>query len=420
MKVLLLNSSDLNGGASRAAYRLHQGLISIGINSQMLVQSQEGRDSTVISPQNQIGKEFSKLRPRFGRLPLKLYPNRKTSEYSASWLPDGIAAKVEKLAPDVINLHFICESYLQIQTIAKFKQPLVWTLQDMWAFTGGCHYNQDCDRYINSCGTCPQLGSNRHWDLSRWQWHSKAKHWKNLDFTIITPSIWLAKAAQSSSLFRSMRVEVIPCGLDTSKYKPINRQIARKQLNLPQDKHLVLFGAVNGTSNYRKGFHLLLPALQSLSKSGWSDRLELVIFGSSQPLNPPEFGFKSCYLGKFNDDVSLALLYAAVDVFIAPSIQDNLPNTVMEALACGTPCVAFNIGGMPDMIEHQRNGYLAQPFEIEDLAQGIAWILEDKERHQKICDRAREKVEKEFPLELQARRYTSLYTSLLKADKSKY
>ncbi|MDF5711735.1 MAG: glycosyltransferase family 4 protein [Nostoc sp. S4] len=414
MKVVLLNSSDSNGGASRAAYRLHQGLIGIGINSQMLVQIQESNDSTVISPQNKIGKELNKLRPRFSRLPLKLYPNRKTSEYSSSWLPDRIAAKVKKLAPDVINLHFICESYLQIQTIASLKKPLIWTLHDMWAFTGGCHYNQNCDRYINSCGTCPQLGSDRNLDLSRWQWQSKAKYWKNLDFTIITPSKWLAKEAQASSLFKSTRIEVIPYGLDINKYKPINRQTAREQLNLPQDKHLVLFGAVNGTSNHRKGFHLLLPALQSLSKSGWSDRLELVIFGCSQPLNPPEFGFKSGYLGKFNDDASLALLYAAVDVFIAPSIQDNLPNTVMEALACGTPCVAFNIGGMPDMIEHQRNGYLAQPFEIEDLAQGIAWVLEDKQRRQKLCDRAREKVEQEFTLELQAHRYASVYTSVLK------
>ncbi|NEQ63183.1 MAG: glycosyltransferase, partial [Moorea sp. SIO4A1] len=158
---------------------------------------------------------------------------------------------------------------------------------------------------------------------------------------------------------------------------------------------------------------LLQPALQELSQSGWRDQLELVIFGDSRPDNPPEFGFNAHYLGTFSDDLSLALVYGAADVFVCPSLQDNLPNTVMEAIACGTPCVAFNIGGMPDLIEHQKNGYLAQPYQIEALAQGIAWVLENTERHQKLSYRAREKVEKEFTLEIQARRYLSLFTEIL-------
>jgi len=173
---------------------------------------------------------------------------------------------------------------------------------------------------------------------------------------------------------------------------------------------------MNATSDRRKGFHLLQPALQSLSKFGWHDRTELVVFGSSQPSNQADLGFKSHYFGKLGDDISLALVYAAADVFVAPSIQDNLPNTVMEAIACGTPCVGFNIGGMPDMIEHQQNGYLAKPYEIEDLAQGIAWVRENPERHQKLSRRAREKTEQEFTLELQARRYLSLFTEILKSS----
>jgi glycosyltransferase involved in cell wall biosynthesis len=206
---------------------------------------------------------------------------------------------------------------------------------------------------------------------------------------------------------------VIPNGLDLQKYKPIERSLARKLLDLPQDKQLILFGAMKSTSDRRKGFHLLLPALQKLSQSEWQKRLELVVFGASEPLEPPDFGFKANYIGKLGDDISLSLLYAAADVFVAPSVQDNLPNTVMEALACGTPCVAFKIGGMPDMIEHEQNGYLAQPYEVEDLARGIAWVLEDRERYEKLCDRAREKAEEEFTLELQAQRYLSLYKELI-------
>jgi glycosyltransferase involved in cell wall biosynthesis len=206
---------------------------------------------------------------------------------------------------------------------------------------------------------------------------------------------------------------VIPNGLDTERYKPVNRNTARELLNLPQDRQLVLFGAINATSAHRKGFHLLQPALQSLCKSSWHDKIELVVFGSSQPVAHTDFGFETHYLGKLSDDISMALVYAAADVFLAPSIQDNLPNTVMEALACGTPCVAFKIGGMPEMIEHHKNGYLAQPFEVEDLAQGIAWVLENEERHHKLGDRAREKVKQEFTLEIPARRYASLFKEIL-------
>jgi glycosyltransferase involved in cell wall biosynthesis len=319
----------------------------------------------------------------------------------------------------VINLHWINAGYLQVETIAKFNKPLVWTLHDMWAFTGGCHYSQDCDRYTASCGACPQLHSSKDWDLSRWVWQRKAKAWRNLNLTIVTPSSWLAKCARSSSLFQEQRVEVIPYGLDTEKYKPLNRQVARELLNLPQDKQLVLFGALSATGDQRKGFHLLQPALQDLSKSGWQDRLELVIFGSSEPANPPELGFKAHYLGTLNDDISLALVYSAADVFVAPSVQDNLANTVLEAIACGTPCVAFNIGGMPDMIEHQKNGYLAQAYKTEDLAQGIAWVLENNERHGKLGARAREKAQQEFTLEIQARRYLSLFTEILASSSVK-
>ena len=415
MKILLLNTSDIKGGAARAAYRLHQGLQSINAHSQMLVQTKQSDDRTVIgSPATSgIGKVIAGSRLTLGQLPLKFYPNRDRTPYYLQWLPDNIASKVAQLEPDVINLHWIYGSYLQIETFPKLNKPLVWTLHDMWAFTGGCSYSGDCDRYTKSCGACPQLGSSKNWDLSRWVWQRKAKAWRNLNLTIVTPSLWLRQCAISSSLFKDLRVELIPNGLDTEKYRPINRKVARELLRLPQDKQLVLFGSLKATSDKRKGFHLLQPALQELSQSGWQDRLEVVIFGASRPDNPPEFGFQAHYLGTFSDDLSLALVYSAADVFVLPSIQDNLPNTVMEAIACRTPCVAFDIGGMPDMIEHQKNGYLAQPYKIEDLAQGIAWVLENRERHQKLSHCAREKAEQEFTLEIQARRYLSLFTEVV-------
>ena len=421
MKVLLLNTSDVQGGAARAANRLHQGLQRIDVDSHMLVQTKHSDDRTVIgsSATSGISKVIVGSRLTLGQLPLKFYTNRDRSFYSPQWLPDNIATKVTQLNPDVISLQWICEGYLQIETLAKLNKPLVWTLRDMWSFTGGCHYSGNCDRYTISCGACPQLGSSKDCDLSRWIWQRKAKAWKNLNLTIVALSSWLGKCAHSSSLFKDLRIEVIPNCIDTNIYKPINRKVAREQLNLPQDKKLILFGAASATSNKRKGFDFLRKALQYLSKSGYHDELELVIFGASRPERPPEFGFKEHYLGRFGDDLSLALIYSVADVFVAPSIQEAFGNTVLEALACGVPCVGFDIGGIPDMIEHQKNGYLVQPFKIEDLARGITWVLENQERHQKLSYRARKKVEQEFALEIPARRYLSLFTEILEKSNSK-
>jgi glycosyltransferase involved in cell wall biosynthesis len=333
------------------------------------------------------------------------------------WFPDNVAPKVAKYDPDVINLHWICRGYLQVETLAKFNKPLLWTFHDMWGFTGGCNYSEGCDRYQQSCGNCPQLSSDRTLDLSRWTWQRKAKAWKNLNLAIATPSQWLAKVTQSSALFKNVlpevRVEVIPNGIDTEIYRPFDKKIAREILRLPQDKQLVLFGAISATSDRRKGFHLLQSALQNLSQSKWQDRIELVVFGSTQPNDAPNLGFPSHYLGKFSDDISLALIYSAADVFVAPSLEDNLPNTVLEAIACGTPCVAFSIGGMPDLIEHEQNGYIASAFAVEDLSQGIAWVLENPERYQKLSNYARDKAIKEFTQELQARRYSSLFEQMV-------
>ena len=413
MKILHLSTYDTARGAAIATYRLHRGLQDINVHSQMLVRTKLVDDKNVLAPQTILEKGLATVGGTLDTLPPRLYPQRDLTSFSTSWLPDLIMPRVARLNPDLLNLHWVTDSHLRIETISKFALPLVWTLHDMWAFTGGCHYDQNCGRYVDSCGACPQLKSNKKSDLSQWIWQRKSKAWRDVKLTIVSPSIWLAKCVSSSSLFRHLRVEVILNGLDTKKYKPINRQIIRKILNLPPDKQLILFGAINATSDPRKGFHLLQPALQNLCQSGWGDKVELIVFGSSQPDNQKDLGFKTHYLGKLSDDISLAQVYAAADVFIAPSLQDNLPNTVMESIACGTPCVAFKIGGIPDMIEHQQNGYLAQPFEVEDLAKGIAWVLEDRERHQKLGGHARQKAEQEFTLELQARRYESLYTEIL-------
>ncbi len=414
MKVLHLSESD-GGGAGRATLRLHQGLQNIGVDSQILVQLKYSDNPAVLAPRSTFGKFCAKLKllEHLDALPLKFYPHRKAKDFSLQWLPDRIASKVAKLAPDVVNLHWVCHGYLAIETIAKLNKPLVWFLTDMWPFTGGCHYSQGCERYQKSCGACPLLNSNKKNDLSQWVWQRKAKAWKDLNVTIVTPSTWLAKCASSSSLFQERQIEVIHPGLDLTQYKPIERRFAREVLNWPQDKQIVLFGALYPTSDRRKGFHLLQPALQSLSKAGWQEKIELMVFGASQPENPIDVGLKSYYFSRSYDDVSLAMMYSAADVMVVPSIQESFGQTASESLACGTPVVAFNTTGLQDIVDHQQNGYLAQPYQTEDLARGIVWVLENKERYQKLCDRARQKAEQKFSVEMQARRYESVYRTLL-------
>ncbi len=413
---LLVNTYDPKGGAgaARAAYRLHQGLLRLGINSKMLVQDKRIDDPTVIGTQNKLAQIMWKYRLFLDALPLNLYPNRQRypALFPLQWLPNTVTSQITALNPDIINLHWIGDGFVPIEALSKFNKPIVWTLHDMWAFTGGCCYSQECDRYTKSCGNCPVLGSKKAFDLSRWVWQRKAKAWEDLKLSIVTPSKWLAECAKCSSLFQNSDIKVIPYGLDIGIYKPSDRQTARNLLNLPQNKQLIIFGAIGVTSNKRKGFHLLQPALQKLSQSGWKDKIELIVFGAEQPENPIDLGFQVNYLGKIDDENKLALLYSSADVMLVPSLEDNLPFTAIESIACGTPVVSFDSTGLKDIVEHQKNGYRAKCFSCDDLANGIAWVIENKERHQKLCDRAREKVEQEFTLELQARRYFSLFNEV--------
>lgn len=410
---MIFSTTDIEGGAARSSYRLHRGLRFLGLRSQMLVQNKFCDDRNVIGAKLKREKLLAKTQPILNSLPLIFYGSRKNASFSSEWLSiNNWGSYIEDINPQILNLHWVCDGFLSIESLAKFKLPIVWTLHDMWPFTGGCHYNQSCDRYTESCGQCPQLSSSRSKDLSHWVWSRKMKSWQNLNCTIVTPSRWLAECARSSSLFSKFRVETIPYGLDLERFRPSERRYARWWLSLPKDKHLILFTSIQATTDRRKGFHFLQDILKTLRLSFSRNDIELIIVGASEPDTPLDLGFETHYLGTLKDDISLALVYGAADVFVAPSVQDNLPNTVLESIACGTPCVAFNVGGMPDLIEHQHNGYLAEPYEIQDFVNGIKWILEDKDRHHKLCLKARDKAETEFGLLLQAQRYKQLFEEL--------
>jgi len=411
MRILHLAMHE-NTGAGRAAVRLHEGLLQLEQQSFVLT----GRKTSNLKSIVRTGFLTSSVKEAQFILVNKFTGRKLSSKagaFSINVAASRLLKQIEALNPDIINLHWVGWEFIRIEELKALGVPLVWTLQDMWPFTGGCHYAQDCNRYTQSCGNCPQLTSNKQQDLSRWVWQRKAKSWRNLNLTIASPSQWIADCAQASSLFKDLRIEVIPFALNMQKYHPIARQAAREVLNLPSNKHLILFGALRATDDFRKGFHLLQAAIRSLSASGWGGKAEIAVFGSPEPDNPIDLGFKVHYLDHLNDDLSLSLVYSAADVMVVPSLQESFGQTASEALACGTPAVAFNATGLKDIIDHKLNGYLAQPYETEDLARGIAWVLEDGDRHQALSHQARKKAERVFSLHLQAERYMSLYSDLL-------
>lgn len=409
MKILIVNTSDIQGGAARAAYRLHMALLADGVDSQMLVQSKSSDDFTVLGPQTKFQKAMGKMRPTLDSIPVRRYPDRTKTLFSASCLPfAGMADKINALNPDVVHLHWIAGGMMRIEDLVKINAPIVWSLHDMWAFTGGCHYDEECAGYQKRCGSCPVLGSDKDKDLSRKVWLRKQGSFAGLsNMTIIGLSKWLADCAASSSLFKNNPVENLPNPIDTQIFAPFEQTEARKLFNLPQDKKLILFGAMGATSDPRKGFKELALALDHLPAD-----YELVVFGSSEPQTPQGFKQKVHYLGQLHDDVSLRVLYNTADVMVVPSLQENLSNAIMESLSCGTPVLGFDIGGNIDLIEHKKNGYLARPFDVQDMARGIDWIL-NTSNYYELCRNAREKVLREFDSKVVVQKYIQLYKKVL-------
>ncbi|HAD82858.1 MAG: hypothetical protein A2273_07380 [Candidatus Edwardsbacteria bacterium RifOxyA12_full_54_48] len=414
MKILSVSFSDLKGGAAKAAYRLHRGLLSAGQDSLMLAGQKSSDDPQVAAPRSKIGKVWSLTGPVIDLLPTRLYPGRDFGNWSVNWLYNGAAGRINRMNPDICHLNWVGNGMLPLADISRIKCPVVWTFHDMWPFTGGCHYDGGCGKYETQCSGCPQLKSRRASDLSRWGWKAKSRAWLSKKYTVVAPSHWMARSAGASNVLKNARIEIIPYGLDTEVYKPVDKKAAREILNLPQDKRIVLFGAFSPGGDKRKGSALFFEALPYLRRSFQPRDLEIVIFGHRDGISSSGAGYDITTTGYLHDDQSMALLYSAADLQVVPSLQDNLPNTVLESLACGTPVAAFNTGGMPDMIDNMENGYLAKPFDACDLAEGIKWILRKSEGGGELKTAAREKALREFGLERTVESHLNLYRELVR------
>ncbi|WP_163210228.1 glycosyltransferase [Bacteroides sp. 519] len=411
--VLYLSSFIMNHGASIAAYRIHSGLRKIGLHSKMLVlesglssRENSSEEIYVVSPEEdeQYGY-YHEMKPT------NVYPQYVIASNSFAPGTAGVHIDryIDEFDPKIIQLHFINAGFINIEEIGKIRKKIVWRLPDCWAFTGGCYYFGDCNRYITGCGKCPKLGSNDENDLSSEIWKRKEKAWSMIDMTIVVPTLWMKEKVLSSTLLKDRDVYVIPNGINLEEFYPITKTTARQELSIPSDKKIILFGATRAMNDPRKGFALLLKALQFLSEMHKNEYFFLVFGAEYQTL---DLNIPTKFMGQIQENKTLRLAYSAADVMVVPSLEEAFGQTVIEAMACETPVVSFRKTGPESIIDHKETGYLARYADVADLAHGIEWTLSSDELNDYLSKNARCKVATTYDITLVAQQYKELYHKL--------
>lgn len=424
LKVLSVSTSDAGGGAPRAAYRIHQGVRQLGVDSRMFVKFKHHNSSDIVSlnefiPHNPFYQAFdwtrNKVKNQVQHSRWNRYPER-GNVFMSDLRGTDLHGALRKLDYDVLHLHWFNNRFVSLEDLPKDK-PIVWTLHDSWPFCGICHYFFDCEEYKYHCGCCPLLHSGKANDLSHRVWKGKNDIYKDLNLHIVTPSQWMGNCAKESSLLGRFPISVIPNCLDESSFRPIGEKEISPRWRVFQEKKLakpfVLYGAMNAATDKIKGFANLLSALQLLERQGHGDDFELIVFGATESELSMDVSIPIHYVGYVGKTEELVSLYNLASVMVVPSLTENLSCAIMESLSCATPVVAFNIGGNGDMIEHKVNGYLAKKKDDADLAGGILWCLENNEGN-RLGKAGREKVLQNYNFDTVSRQYKALYESVIK------
>lgn len=408
MKILLVNTSDLKGGAAIAAYRLMKTLNANGASAKMMVAEKLSDDKNVIQVGDTFQRNWSFYSERVNIFLRNRFTRNNLFDISTAKSGISITNRPEFKEADVIHLHWINQGMLSLDEIGRILssgKKVVWTMHDMWAFTGICHHAGTCQNYISSCGMCPFLALPSASDISYITFLKKQKIYSKGHISFVACSKWLKELASASPLAKGHSLVSVPNPIDTKEFHPMNKYSIRKDLNLPNNKKIVLFAAAK-VSDRRKGIDYLIEAANVLSKRGKGNIL-FVVAGSDGAEISTQLSYSSYNMG-YVDSNKMVELYNAADLFVTPSLQDNLPNTIMESMACGTPCVGFNIGGIPEMIQHKSTGYVAKYKDAEDLANGISWVLEEADA-ETLSSNSREFVINNYSQDIIVKRYMDLY-----------
>lgn len=420
MKVVLICTSEKKGGAAVACDRLMKALQKADMEVKRIVLDKSTQNPDVLSVNGsfrlKIWNKFRFLWERFVIWKDNGFSRKTLFQVSIANTGTDVSRLPEVKVADIIHLHWINQGMLSLNNIRQLLglgKPIVWTLHDMWAFTGICHYSGDCDRFQERCGCCPLLGTKAgNKDLSFRILQKKLK----LDYGrigFVTCSSWLQRIASESLLLKNQNVSSIPNPIDVSLFKPLEKQISREKFSLKTGKKLILFGAVKLTDE-RKGYRYFCEAVKLLQQSypELKEQVELVFLGDIKGEMSEVEGYKSNFAGYLSDTNAIVQLYNAVDVFVIPSLEDNLPNTVMESMACGTPVVGFDVGGIPEMIVHKQTGYVAEYKNSMDLMRGIFWVLfEAGEKN--LREHSVKRVRNLYGETVVAKQYISIYSELL-------
>ncbi len=417
MKVLHISSTDIVGGAAIAAYRLHQGLQSIGTCSQMLVAHKRSADESVIAVPPQRRSIDTRLQRRLKAryLAREIGPYHSTRDMKRGLFSDDRTADSAALVnalqyADVYNLHWVAGfvDYRKFFGGIRPEQRVVWTLHDMNPFTGGCHYTFGCNNFANLCGACPVLGSKQANDPSSRSSRRKRDAFSTLRrdrIAIVAPSRWMAREAASSALFGVFDIHTVPNGVNTNTFAPRDRQSARDVFGIPANMKIVMFVA-DWLQDHRKGNDLLLAAIEGLHEN-----IGLLSIGRDF-LNPrndiPHFNVKG-----ISDERLLSFVYSAADLLVCPTRQDNLPNVVLEAMACGIPVVGFEVGGMSDLVRNGQTGLLVPPEDVPALNRAISMLMADDALRARMSAENRMIAVSEYGLQRQAERYKKVYEQIL-------
>lgn len=417
-KILLINTHHNKGGAAVACRRLSEALKE---ESDLAVHHLvHYADGSIADSDEYTAVTNRKI--AFARIYLErllFLPFEKNKDIRFNFSPANVGCNITNQPwikeADILHLHWINHGFISLKGLEKIfatGKPVVWTLHDMWMFTGGCHHSRGCENYKTECGNCKFLKSPKPTDLSHRIASFKKKIFANANLKIVTPSKWLAQCAMESNLFKQEQIHVIPNPLNLNLFKPDNKVEARKRLGLDPNKKYLSFIAAN-VSSYYKGISYLKKALQILQQDSLAKDVELIVIGLMRSEGYEDVNYKVHLPGYITDENRMVDYYNASDVFLLPSLEENLPNTIMEAMACGTPAVAFNIGGIPDLIDHQQNGYLAEYCNADDFARGIKWVLENSDRYQSLSKNVREKTEALYSYAFVAKQYKSVYDSFI-------
>lgn len=400
MKILHISTFDRINGASIAAYRLHKGLLAAGCDSRMWVQNKVTGDPTVLGPGRGLKKYLALTRPWVDRLPLAFAGAFGDVLSSPSWLPLRIKAIVEQENPDVVHLHWVQGGFLPVRSVKRFNRPIAWTFHDQWAISGL--------RQIPFLGESNQSSLYQRWDkgLTR----LKARDWPREKLLAIAPSQWMKEEADKSVAWDHRPVVNLANPIDASVFQEVDQSAARRLLGLPEGRKLILFGSEAGTNDLRKGFDLLTKACEMMRANGLD--FDLVCLGHGDPV---ELGPVQCHsLGWLHDECSLALAYSAADIVALPTRVDNLPNTAVEAAACGRPVVAYHVGGVGDIIEEGVTGKLCAPEDVDDLASSISLLLKEDDLRMRMGQAARIRAIEKFSTTKLIPQFLDMYERLAK------